>query len=68
MKKLKTISGLKVQYGPWVPKPIIPPLAPKISEAAIEALERSPARLPRICAVVKLAMNAAEARDEILGL
>lgn len=64
MKKLKTVSGLKVQYGPWVPKPIVAPIAPKIQVDVVF----EPSRIPKICVKVKLAMNAAEARDEILGL
>jgi hypothetical protein len=61
---------LVVKFGPWVPQPVVPPLAPKLVAAVAELVEETepPKQLPRICKLVKMAHDAASARDEILGI
>ena len=58
------LGALMSAPKPWSPKPITPPLAP---ERAAGPAKRAP-RLRAICRVVLAGLNAASARDEILGI
>lgn len=71
---------LLVNYGPWVKRPDIPPMGfdqwtpppepirPPLAKKAPIQVAVSIWKRPRICEVVKNALDAAKARDEILGL
>jgi hypothetical protein len=65
--KVSKKSSVVVRYGPWVPKPVVPPLAPAVKDRIVE-IQREGRRLPRVLKLVRDSAEAALARDEILGI